>query len=133
VLTGHEQGAWVTPPYSAADYTAQVGAWVVQAGDVLARRYRLSGRTLHVNIYVVTSDVTGASAYLQTAIPGGFTAAVPMLAPMKSTNAGASILAMVTANAVGATVFTCYQVAGAPWGITTGGTEVALSLALEVS
>jgi len=69
----HEQGAWITPTFAAGDYTAETGNWTVDAGDVVAFRYQLSGRMLSVIFNIVGTDVSATPAYLIRAVPGGFT------------------------------------------------------------
>lgn len=74
-MVGHEQGGWVTAPFSAANFTANTGTWTVEAGDVMICRYRLSGRTLTIAIYINTSSTAGGPNNLQigNAAYGGFT------------------------------------------------------------
>jgi hypothetical protein len=75
-LVGHEQGGWVTPTFSAADYTANGSmTWTVDAGDVSLLRYRLSGKTLEVLFTLTATSVGGTlNTDLDCTIPGGFTA-----------------------------------------------------------
>lgn len=65
-LVAHDQGPWITPPYSAANYTGYNGnSWTVTAGQVLADRYLLRGRTLLFTLYLNGTTVGGsASSYL---------------------------------------------------------------------
>lgn len=76
-LTAHEQGAWITPPYSAANFTASGGTWTVEPGDVAAMQYKLSGLSLLINFVLSTTTVTAGTAYLQilNGAWGGFTIA----------------------------------------------------------
>jgi len=45
-LVSHEQGASITPPFSAADYFTSSGTWTVQASEVVICTYRVSGKAL---------------------------------------------------------------------------------------
>lgn len=76
-LIAHEQGAWITPPYSAANFfTMEGGAttWTVEAADISYLAYRLSGKTLTIGFYIVTTSVSGGTVtQLAMKIPGGFT------------------------------------------------------------
>src|SRR5204863_6295630 len=49
-LVAHEQGAWVTAPFVASDYTGNGSmTWTVEAGDQFCPPvYRLNGKTLTV-------------------------------------------------------------------------------------
>jgi hypothetical protein len=67
-LLAHEQGAWITPPFSAADY----GGWAVAAGQVTLARYRLSGRTLQWSLYISGASLASPAA-VSRSIFGGFT------------------------------------------------------------
>lgn len=75
----HEQGNWITPPFNAADFTANGSmTWTVDAGDVRSYRYRLSGKTLHVEgIFLTTTTGGTAASALYYKIPGGFTLSGP--------------------------------------------------------
>jgi len=60
-LVAHEQGAWITPPFNAADFTALGGGtWTVTAPQVTLLKYRLSGRTLALVFQIAPSTVAGA-------------------------------------------------------------------------
>lgn len=75
-LIGHEQGAFITPAFSAGNFTAN-GAmtWTVASGDVTTYKYKLSGRELTVELSINTTTVAGTpNTQLNIAVPGGFTA-----------------------------------------------------------
>jgi hypothetical protein len=71
-MVAHEQGAWITHPFAASDFTAATGTWTVEAGDVLYYTYRLSGRTLTYGFYIATSTLSAATAAVMMKLPGGF-------------------------------------------------------------
>lgn len=73
-LVHHEQGAWITPTFSAGDYTSDAGTWVVGAGDIINCQYYLRGKELSVVLSCLTTTVTGTPSELRRAIPGGYTA-----------------------------------------------------------
>jgi hypothetical protein len=64
-LVVHEQGGWITAPFSAANFTTNTGTWTVEAADVVACRYRMSGRTLTIAIYINASSTAGGPNNLQ--------------------------------------------------------------------
>lgn len=84
ILVNHEQGAWLVPPFTAADYTGSGSmVWTVAAGHVVDCRYRLSGRTLSWTLLIVGSTTSGtAAAQLTRVIPGGFSAAAQHVSPI---------------------------------------------------
>lgn len=73
-LVGHEQGAWLSQPFNASDFTAAGSmTWTVAAGNAKVYRYRLSGRTLFIELVVGPSTLGGtASNALYAKVPGGF-------------------------------------------------------------
>jgi hypothetical protein len=70
VIAGHEQGAWISPAYNAADYSG----WTVTAGQVRSAKYRLAGKTLHWNLDVFQGALAVAGSCVRV-IMGGFTVA----------------------------------------------------------
>jgi hypothetical protein len=76
MLLAHEQGSWITPPYSAANYFSNSAGltWTVEPGDVAQCNYRLAGKTLAWNLHVYGTQITGTpGTWLNARIPGGFT------------------------------------------------------------
>lgn len=77
-LIEHEQGAWITPTFSAADYTGSGSLTVtLAAGDVTTQAYYLAGRRLTVAMRLVTISTGGTAATginVGKAAYGGFTA-----------------------------------------------------------
>lgn len=75
-LVEHEQGDWITPAFSAGNYTASASTWTVTTGEVTDYKYYLRGRALSFLVNVALSSVGGGGLELRVAIPGGFTAAM---------------------------------------------------------
>lgn len=78
LLMQHEQGTWITPTYAGTNYGAVTGGatWTVDSGDVVAHRYRLSGRTLTVGWQLSTTSLSGTATGSLKITPaglGGFT------------------------------------------------------------
>lgn len=130
----HNQGAWITPAFSAADYTGN-GAmtWTVAAGQVTSCAYWLKDRTLEFILEVIGTAVGGTpNTTLQRVIPGGFTAA-------KQTNTSNPVLdngspltgrSFVTA---GAFTFGFRSTAGAVnWTASAAACAVQTQLTIEV-
>jgi len=60
ILRNHEQGAWITPAFSAANFSGASGmTWVVAAGSVQTMKYRLNGRTVQFAFTLVNTSVGG--------------------------------------------------------------------------
>jgi hypothetical protein len=70
VLIAHEQGQWLSVPYSAANFVSQdgsgnpLGTWTVTAGNVTAQQYYLRGTTLLMTATIAGSTVAGSPIYL---------------------------------------------------------------------
>ena len=60
-MRDHEQGAWITPTFSAGDYDGGGGAmtWTVESGDVTTCKYYLKGRTLAWALQLTGTTVGG--------------------------------------------------------------------------
>lgn len=71
-LVGHEQGPWITPTYNGANYTADVGTWTVDSGDVTTLRYRVSGNTLFMLFSLETTSVSSTPSRLSLTLPNGY-------------------------------------------------------------
>lgn len=74
-LVDHNQGAWITAAFDAANYTSDSGTWVVGSGDIIAHQYFLLNKTLWMQVGINTTTVTGAPTYLRMhkATYGNFT------------------------------------------------------------
>ena len=89
LLLAHEQGAWMTPPFNAAEYgTVGGGSWTVTAG-VATYRTRLTGRTIQVNYQIGPTTVAGTPTQLTKSL-NGFTIAASCGLLNKSYLAGGS-------------------------------------------
>jgi hypothetical protein len=59
-MVAHDQGAWITPTFSAGNYTGSASmTWTVDAGDVNTQRYALRNKDLHVHFDIATTTVGG--------------------------------------------------------------------------
>lgn len=73
-VLAHEQGAYITPTFNAADFTGSGGTWTVAVGDRGTFGYYLRGRALTVQVVLATTSVQAGSSTLRVVLPGGFTA-----------------------------------------------------------
>jgi hypothetical protein len=134
ILVAHEQGAWITPAFSAGDFTGN-GAmtWTVAAGDISWYRSRLSGNTQTVSYYIGSSTVGGTpNSALQVKVPGGFTAAAGFAVGDSSDNGGTSVAAYVQTNGTNIQHFKSMAGAG-NWAAATDTTVAAASIDIAVT
>lgn len=93
-LVHHEQGAWITPAFSASNFAGNGSlTWTVDATDVVTNAYRLAGRMLTVTLDLSPTS-TGGTANTQLIVGngawGGFTAAKLMVTAGRYSDAGAT-------------------------------------------
>jgi hypothetical protein len=55
-------GPWIIPPFDPADYYVGIGTgtWTVAAGQILAVAYAVVGKTVHFDLHITASSLTGA-------------------------------------------------------------------------
>lgn len=79
VMIAHEQGQWITPTFSAGDYTGNgTQTWTLQSGDIGVFAYHVSNKTVVITLQLATTSVGGvANTTLQITNTawGGLTAA----------------------------------------------------------
>lgn len=85
-----EQGAWLQPPFNAADFTAAGGgSWTVASGNVFGNHYMRQGRSVTWNVFLVNTAVAGVVTELRIAFPPGWASAHSALTPLRYGDAGA--------------------------------------------
>jgi len=131
-------GYWTDVAYSAGNFTASVGTWTVDSGDVLQNEYMLIGKTLFWKLAVATSDVSDAGAVLRATIPGGYAAAGTdwgtHVCRVKD-GAGATVAGSLAWSSAGTYISIFSDITGLTgFGVTTGdNTAVLLSVQIEVT
>lgn len=135
-LIAHDQGAWITPPFSAAEFAPEVGTWTVSAGNVSYRKYKLQGSTLFYKLGLTGTSLSNVNGILATKIPGGFTGRLgEPVSLMRARNAPAAYLvgAVTVSNTAGTTWLNLNaQIDGTAWTVSTNQTGLDLSIVLEV-
>jgi hypothetical protein len=134
-MIAYEQGSWIAPTFNAADYSA-VGAmtWTLTAGDVIAQRYRLSGKTMSIEFYLATTTVGGTlnnALYLTAPLWGGFTLAsqsASRLAYMLDNN----VLVDAFARGNAGTVIQLFKTSFANWAASTNLTQVEGTMTFDI-
>jgi len=134
VLVGHEQGAWITRPFDAANFDGSASMdWTVDAGDVTTDRYRLAGRTISYEHSLTATTIGGTvSTALLVAVPGGYSPKTTVLnatAVLRNPTVLEACYAYVT---VGATVITIAKIAESVLTLNTNGTQLSFSLEYDV-
>jgi hypothetical protein len=133
-LLTHEQGAWITPTYSGANFTSNAGSWTVDAADVTTYAYRLSGKTLMVSWYLQSTSVTGTPTVLRVAVPNGFTITKAGLFPLVHDDAGAGNAGSFCLVNPGGTVIENYKAYGASaFANATNTTRLFSTITFEVN
>jgi len=134
-LIAREQGAWITPTFSAGDYSGSGSmTWTVDSGDVMDCSYFLVGRVLNLGITIVTSTVGGTlDLSLQRVIPGGFTVLGNMCEVIRVLNNGTEAIGYATAQD-GQTVLKFQRsIPPTNWSASTNNTYVLYTGAIPVA
>jgi hypothetical protein len=134
IQLAHEQGAWITPPFSAADYSGLAPmTWTVTSGNIYECRYRLVGRTLNYALLLIGGALSGtASTQTKVKIPGGFLASGYYAQPLTGINPAATQLNGYFQFGSGGAVATLFHdLLGGNWVIGT--TQVQFVATLEVT
>jgi len=124
-LLYHEQGGWITPTYSAGNFTGSAGTWVVDSGDVTACQYYLKGQELIVAVNFVTTTTTGTpqALIMSNAAFGGYSWSGAFSESVAYTNDGA---AETIGRVIAATATTLQYhkdaISGSTWTASTNGT-----------
>lgn len=129
--------AWVTPSFSAADYTAfklaSSPTWTVGSSDVTQMGVRLVGKQMTIVFKVETSDINGNPDALLIAIPYGRRAKRSTQTFGRALDVGTARLMNIGVGA-GSTKISLGLGTGVSWNNTsTGGTSVSGQLDLEVT
>ncbi len=120
-------------PFDAALYTADVGTWVLQSGDVDTFTIQMDGNVMVFNVKLSTTTVTGTPAQLRIALPGFAvsTRALGGLPTMVSDN-GVVSAALIAVGAAGTTIVITRQ-DGANFANAVNNTYVNFQLRVEVN
>jgi hypothetical protein len=98
-------GHWINIPFSAANFTANVGTWTVEAPDIYVQAYTLIGKTMTYAFGIASTSVTGSPAALKVALPSGVVVGPnSMYAPCNITDNGARTFGSLSAGQNGTVV-----------------------------
>jgi len=136
----YQQGASLTPAYSAAAYSTLTGSgtagtWTVSAGNRLRECYWQINRSIYWNFYYVNTTVTGTPQYLTIGLPyiivGGCTAvSTADIAPVIATENGSIVSAQV--QVIGASTLAFVKTIG-NWATAAGATNIAGQFRFEIA
>lgn len=133
-LVAHEQGAWITPAFSAGDYTASGSmTWTVDSGDVSVNAYRVSGKTLTRAFGIITTTVGGTpSNELRSANPNGYTAAGRVFNGGVMNDNGTAANGYLDTKSAGNGYVGFFLNSGANWQAATNNTAALSSISFEI-
>ena len=123
-LIGHEQGVWITQPFSAANFTASGPmTWTVAAINVTAQSYKIVGNTLHY-ILNVSSTTIGGTADIELRAATPYVAAITNSTPAQVLSPGLPSTLSVGGPVAAQTYLRFFSnLNGAAWGL--GNTAIA--------
>ncbi len=127
VLIHHEQGACITPTFSAGNYTSDAGSWTVASGDVTTQQYYVRGDQVFVSWDIVTTTVSGTPALLilNNGLFGGFTTPKSETSLALGSNNGGSLEVCVASTVATSTGIFIAQLDAGTWTNATNTTRVA--------
>lgn len=127
--------AWITPTFSAGNFTASGSmTWTVASGDIVTNAYQVIGKTLIWNIDINTSTIGGTpSDELRIAIPASLVSQKAMgNFGFRITQAGTPVHAYAYTSASGTTV-NIKRLDDASLSASTDGTRVSGQIMIEIA
>ena len=130
-------GAWVTPAFNAADFTAGGSqTWTVGSGDVTVYAYTLVGKTMTVAFKLDTTTVGGTpNPELRIKIPTGANAAKNIYNLFRAADAGAAAVVGLALAVAGNPFISLFKdlTTTANWSAATDTTQVIGQITFEIS
>lgn len=135
-MLAHEQGAWISVPLSASNYSASAGmVWTVPSAGY-AQRYRLNGRTLFLQWFLYSTGISGTagnSLFLNNTGWGNYSAASTSATAPLSLASDAGTFLPAYASVTSASQIAITKTTGANWTVTASGTYLYGSMILDVT
>ncbi len=134
-VISHEQGAPITPTFSAGDFTANGSmTWTVDSGDVAQYHYQLRGTQLFVSFLIATTSVGGTlNNTLQIAVPAGFAAAEDTRTVGQFNDAGTQGTSRIDVASAGTVIKIIKLPGGTNYSSATNTTAVSGQIIIRVS
>ncbi len=127
-------GEWIDIPYGSVAFAGNGGTWTVQAADQSRYRYTLIGKTLWLDVTLLSTSVAGGvSTLLNLPMPPGFTSHASIQGmPFNYSDAGTfgTGLAQVLASTSLVRLFTAGFVV---WTASVNATDIYLKMPIEVA
>lgn len=125
-------GAWVTPTFNAANFTAVEGVtWTVAEADCVSYSYTIMGKVMILNFFIDDSSVSADSSILYIAIPLSKVCTKTVFSPNIIKNNG-TVEAGYCIIAAGQSVIQCYRPGAAVWTASTNNTRVTGQIIFEI-
>lgn len=131
-VVSHTQGAFITPTYSAGDFTTDVGTWTVEAADVQTYAYYLSGRQMTLALYIKQTTVASSPTTLRIAAPAGHVIARQFTQIIEVLDNGVAVISAIDALAAATYLRAFATLAGPAWAASTNQTYVIGTVVFEV-
>lgn len=127
--------AWVTPSFSAGNFTANNSmTWTVGSGDVATYAYTIQGKTMTVAFGLNTTSVGGTpSTELRIAIPAGKTATKVIVNAVMALDNGAIVNDAYAITPAGGTYIAIGKYTGANWSAATDSTYIGGQITFEIN
>ncbi len=127
-------GAWTTPAFNAANFTASGSmTWTVAEADVSTFAYIIMGKIMTILFDILTSSVGGeANTALLITIPGGVTPTKRVTNAVYISDNGTKSIGRCVIAASGS-VITIYKADGSAFGAATDTTSVEGQITLEIN
>lgn len=127
---------WTTPTFSAGVFTgASAMTWTVDSGDVTTFEFKKVGKSLKLNVRLVTTSVGGTpNSQLQITIPNSYVSAKTLNFPavLYKDAGGAFTAGGIAAVAAGSTTINVFKADLSAWTASTNTTQVEFSIELEI-
>lgn len=118
-LVQHEQGAYITVPYSSGNFTAATGTWTVDSGDQLAFGYWIRGRECVYTLDLASTSLSNATVTIRVTLTGMPVVAVNKFIVVWVSDAGVDVTTLVEASTSHDTILYFYKFGGGNWGVQT--------------
>ena len=130
--TGVSAWTWTNVSYTSTDYTATVGTWTVESGDLTQFSYLIIDKTMFLNFRINTSSVSDATQRLKILLPAGKTAAKRVDFPIVLSDNGTAGHGLGFINAATTSIDLFRDIAATNWAVSTNLTSVGGFIAFEI-
>ncbi len=134
-LVTHTQGAAITVPYNAGNFTTDAGTWTVDAGDQVTYSFYLTGNILQVFLSLQTTTVVqagGGPTQLRITLPNGYTGSAAPTAIYRALDNGTNSIANLDCP-TSTTIRAFANIAGTQWANATNTTYVLGGISIPIT